>query len=101
MNETEIRESHRLKDMPGRTTGMPLKKPTKEFLEGSIIESKRELDIVEKLKKATLDYMGIYDCFVEESTDSLCLSLGRLEFSIVQRKQMLADEIKECAELEQ
>ena len=92
MNEAEKQENY------GITAGTPLKKPTKEFLEGSIIESKRELDIIEKLKKATLDYMGIYDYMIEESTNSFCLMLGQLEFSIAQRKQILIDDNKEYME---
>lgn len=79
--------------------GKLAKRQTKESLEESIGDSKHELDIVLRLKQAIIDYAGIYDYTAEENTSGLCLLLGQLEFSIVQRKQMLIEDSREFMEL--
>ena len=70
----------------------PPKKQSEEDIARALAESIEELDIVMRLKQALLDYLGIYDYFVEESSSAMCMLLGQLELSIAQRKQMLVDE---------
>ena len=81
--------------------GQLLKEPTKESIEGGIREAEYELLIVERLKKALIEYSLIddyTDYSLEDAMPAFCLILGRLEMSIARRELMLKGEQKELLE---
>lgn len=77
---------------PQRDIGKPFSAPkqSEEDIARAFAESTEELDIVMRLKQAIIDYMGIYDYLADYDANAMCLLLGQLELSIVQRKQILA-----------
>ena len=82
----------------------PLKaKQTKQSIVKSIEETTQEMVVIAILKEAIAKYLSIDDIYgyEEENTSSYyCVILGRLELSLMKRKQALADDQEALTELD-
>ena len=82
--------------------GLLLEKETsKESITKSIETTTQEMDTITTLKKAIANYLlldDIYD-YEENTTEYYCLILGRLEMSLIRRKQSLDEDRKALLEL--
>lgn len=87
----------------GRTTkGTLLKKSTKESITESIEATTQEMVTIATLKEAIADYLSFDDFYdyEENTTEYYCVILGRLELSLIRRKQSLDEDRKAFLELE-
>lgn len=100
--ENTIRESERTKTMEGRA-GIPLgspNKPSKESIMESIDTTTNEMVTIATLKEAIANWLKLEDIYeYEDETSYYCLILGRLEMSLIRRKQSLDEDRKALEEL--
>ena len=78
-------------------------KQTKQSIMQSTEETTQEMIVIATLKEAIAKYLSIGDIYDygEENTSSLyCIILGRLELSLMRRKQSLADDREALAGLD-
>jgi hypothetical protein len=94
----------RQKNMEGRA-GIPLgAKIPKEVSKAGIMESieitTNEMVTIATLKEAIANYLLLDDIYeYEDTTAGFCLILGRLEMSLIRRKQSLDEDRKALEEL--
>ena len=70
--------------------GLLPKKPSKEIITESIETTVQEMDTIETLKNALSNYLLLDDIYeYEDNTNGLAYLLGRLEMSLIKRKQAL------------
>ena len=92
-------------DQEGITRGAPLKRsPAKESIMESIDTTTDEMVTIATLKEALANYLLLNDIYdYEDDTNShgnyLAYLLGRLEMSLIRRKQSLDEDRKALEEL--
>jgi hypothetical protein len=94
-------EKQKLKDMESRNravaSGAP---PAKKSIIGSIDTTTNEMVTIATLKEAIANYLLLDDIYeYEDITAGFCLILGRLEMSLIRRKQSLDEDRKALLEL--
>ena len=87
--------------MPEKITKVSsLNKPTKESIMESITTTTGEMVTIATLKEAIANYLLLDDIYeYEDYTSIFCTVPGRLEMSIIRRKQMLYDDRRALLEL--
>lgn len=93
-----------MEDREGITAGTPLHKLTKESIMESIEATTQEMVVIATLKEAIANYLllddYVNDYYEEERSIPLISTLlGRLELSLIRRKQMLNEDQKALLEL--
>lgn len=82
----------------GITKGSP-KKPTKESITESIKTITQEMVVIATLKEAIASYFTSRDGYYTEEIAPFCQILGRLELSLMLKKQLLDEAQKALLEL--
>ena len=94
-------EKQKLKDMESRNRAVaPGAPPAKESIIGSIDTTTDEMVTIAALKEAIANYLRLEDIYeYDDNTSYYCLILGRLEMSLIRRKQSLDEDRKALLEL--
>ena len=84
----------------GIMKGVPLNKPSKESIMESMATITQEMVTIATLKEAIANWLKLDDFYdYEDNTSHYCLILGRLELSLIRRKQSLDEDRKALLEL--
>ena len=88
-------------DQEGFYRGASLKRsPSKESITESITATTDEMITIATLKEAIANYLRLEDIYeYDDNTSCYCLILGRLEMSLIRRKQSLDEDRKAFLEL--
>jgi hypothetical protein len=97
--ESEM-EKQRQRNMEDRAGVKVPKEPSKGEIIRSLDTTTNEIAVIASLKGAITDYLQLDDIYkYEDSTSYYCLILGRLEMSLIRRKQSIAEDQKALSEL--
>lgn len=78
----------------------PFKAPGEKEIIKNIEETTREMAVIATLKSAIANYLLLDDIYeYEDNTSGFCLILGRLEISLIRRKQSLDEDKRALEEL--